>query len=158
LEKLRTAYRKLDDGAATDPVTGGLTRMELLRRLEAEVLRQRRTGRSSALVMVGLGASESGVAERLDVIKTLADALKAEVRAMDVVGRWEPWTLLALLPETDEAGARCLVERVRRRWDQIMEGRSDRPLPSWTTILLNVASMEELLQRSGSEETRGTGS
>jgi diguanylate cyclase (GGDEF)-like protein len=86
--------------------------------LDQEIERARRYGHSCSVLFVDLDHFKAlndsyGHASGDDALRDLALLLQVTVRAMDTVGRWGGEEFVVLLPETDNAAAMGLAERVR---------------------------------------------
>lgn len=110
--------RALQLAAVTDLVTGLLGRRGFEERLEQEVERARRHGRSLALVVADvdglrdlnalLGSGAGDVA-----LEQVGGILRDAARGVDAVARVNGGEYAVLLPDTDERGALALAERLR---------------------------------------------
>lgn len=110
--------RSLERLAVTDETTGARTRRYVLDRLADELARARRYGRCVSVALLDLdGFSRVNATVGVDggdaVLRGFAAAVKLQLRRSDVVGRLRDDELLVVLPETDEAGARVIAERLR---------------------------------------------
>jgi len=104
--------------AVTDELTGVGTRRFVLERLADELGRARRYGRAVSCALLDLdGLARVNGAVGTDggdaVLRGAANAVRAQLRRSDAVGRLRDDELLVVLPETDEAGARVIAERLR---------------------------------------------
>ncbi len=118
VEERSRAEAALERAAATDYLTGLANRPALLRQLEHEVERFRRTGRVFSLLLADLDhfkpVNDTLGHEAGDrVLVRVAQLLRQVVRGQDVVCRWGGDELLAFLPETAAEGAAQLAERLR---------------------------------------------
>ena len=102
----------------TDPLTGIFNRQFLGRRLGEEILRAKRYGHPLSVFLLDIDNFKSvndthgrrvGDAVLKKIAKIVADAL----RESDVVSRYGGEEIFAILPNTDEAGAALLAERLR---------------------------------------------
>jgi len=104
--------------AQTDPLTGCLNRRALVDELGAEIARARRYGLALSVLMIDLDHFKRvndtrGHLTGDDVLKQVAQLLRAEVRAVDVVARYGGEEFVILLPETALPGATSFAERIR---------------------------------------------
>lgn len=104
--------------ALTDELTGVGTRRFVLERLADELGRARRYGRALSCALLDLdGLARVNGAVGADggdaVLRGAANAVRAQLRRSDAVGRLRDDELLVVLPETDGAGARVIAERLR---------------------------------------------
>lgn len=116
---LKAANEELTRLATTDFLTGVWNRRHFLELGRAEVARLRRNGRSFGTVMLDVDHFKSvndtyGHDAGDEVLKTLAQACVDRLRTVDVVGRLGGEEFAMILPETDPAGAKLTVERLRQ--------------------------------------------
>jgi diguanylate cyclase (GGDEF)-like protein len=113
-ERERDALRR---SALSDQLTGIGNRRLLLGRIQYEIARHGRLGRSFALVMVDLDGFKA-VNDRFghrtgdDLLRDVAQALVRTIRAQDTAARIGGDEFCVLAPETDGNGAERLVHRV----------------------------------------------
>jgi diguanylate cyclase (GGDEF)-like protein len=105
----------------TDPLTGLANRRQLERELARDFAAAQR-GRVLTAVIFDLDDFKAyndtfGHLAGDEGLQIFASALRAETRAMNLVARYGGDEFVALLSETDAAGAAVFVERVRRRFD-----------------------------------------
>jgi diguanylate cyclase (GGDEF)-like protein len=105
--------------AVTDELTGVGTRRFVMERLEDELGRARRYERRLSCALIDVdGLARVNDAVGVDagdaVLRSAAGAVRAQLRRSDSVGRLRDDELLVVLPETDEAGARVISERLRQ--------------------------------------------
>jgi two-component system cell cycle response regulator len=113
---LRTA--ELRELAVTDPHTGAYNRRCLLPRLREEMQRGLRTGEHVSVVLFDLDHFKRvndrwGHAVGDAVLRAVADCVREQVRAMDVLVRRGGEEFVLLLPRTNGGEARDVAERVR---------------------------------------------
>jgi diguanylate cyclase (GGDEF)-like protein len=104
--------------ALTDDLTGVGTRRFVLERLADELGRARRYRRTLSCVLLDLdGLSRVNEAVGTEggdaLLRGTADAVRAQLRRSDVVGRLRDDEFLVVLPETDAPGARVIAGRLR---------------------------------------------
>jgi diguanylate cyclase (GGDEF)-like protein len=114
LERERDAMRS---SAHTDPLTGAANRRSLTERIQYEVARHTRSGRSFTLAMLDVDGfkllnDRFGHAAGDELLCDLARALQRSVRAQDTVARIGGDEFCVLAPETDEAGVQPLLARI----------------------------------------------
>jgi diguanylate cyclase (GGDEF)-like protein len=124
--RLRAAFRQLGDRVADtwrlatiDPLTGIANRQAVLSRVEEELSRAVRYQRPLSVILVDLDHfkrlnDSHGHAAGDAVLRQVAQQLAANVRSVDVAGRYGGEEFLILLPETDVDAAAALAEKLRR--------------------------------------------
>ena len=124
--KLRAAFGRLAERvseawtlATVDPLTAVLNRQALIGRIEAELERASRYGRPLSLVLVDLDHFKRvndthGHSAGDTVLREFAKVLQANVRAVDIVGRYGGEEFMLVLPETDADAAATMAEKLRR--------------------------------------------
>lgn len=105
--------------ATTDLLTAVLNRQALLMRLDEELQRASRYGRSLSIVLVDLDNFKRlndayGHAAGDVVLHDVARVLHGNVRSVDVVGRYGGEEFMIVLPETDVDVAASIAEKLRR--------------------------------------------
>ncbi|HYB27908.1 MAG TPA: diguanylate cyclase [Solirubrobacteraceae bacterium] len=124
LERERDALRA---SALTDPLTGAANRRSLLSRIDYEIARHARTGRSFALLMLDLDGFKElndrfGHPAGDDLLREVAGALSGVIRDQDTVARVGGDEFCVLAPETDDAGAGRLISRVETAVTRVVAG------------------------------------
>lgn len=120
IETTRADNARLEHLATTDPLTGLLNRRALVERLTTEMERALRYDTSVALLLVDLDHFKRvndthGHLAGDGVLRGVAELLTEEARSSDLVARYGGEEFLVVLPETDDAGAAVLAERMRER-------------------------------------------
>lgn len=137
--ELLAANTALDRQARSDPLTGVLNRRGLEERLRLAVATAKRGNRPLAVAMLDADyfkrvndqfGHEIGDA----VLRRLADTLKSRLRTSDAVARLGGEEFIAVLPDTDLAGALALAESLR----SAVEAHVD-PLYGTITVSIGVA-------------------
>ncbi len=105
--------------ATTDVLTGLPNRRYFLERLEQELARHHRFGRSASLLMIDIDHFKQvndhyGHAVGDEALRHFARIARKKLRTIDVLGRLGGEEFAALLPNTDPEGARILAERLRQ--------------------------------------------
>jgi len=105
--------------ATVDQLTGVLNRQAVLAELDKEIDRAARYGHQLSAVMVDIDhfkrLNDSHGHGAGDVmLRNIADILRTNLRAVDVVGRYGGEEFLIVLPETDVDAAASLAEKLRR--------------------------------------------
>ncbi|HEX5005224.1 MAG TPA: diguanylate cyclase [Gemmatimonadales bacterium] len=119
-ERRSTMYRRLAGVSAHDPLTGCGTLDALDRRIREEFERARRYALSFSLILLDvdqLGALNKRLGNEGGdlVLSELGHLLQRQVRAPDFVSRYGGDEFALILPETDLAGARRSVWRLREQ-------------------------------------------
>ncbi|MDR3591787.1 MAG: GGDEF domain-containing protein [Negativicutes bacterium] len=120
--------RQLDLFAAVDPLTGLLNRRSFCKVLEIEYRQQTRAKSGLCLAIIDIDNFKT-VNDRYGhnigdtVLKNLSAVLARNIRAYDTIARWGGDEFVLLLPHTEIAGARVVVERIKQavtqtEWDQ----------------------------------------
>lgn len=115
--------RELEVAAKSDRLTQLYNRHHLDAVLEQELQRYTRFGKPFAVFIMDcdhfkwINDSHGHPVGDLVLIE-LARLLRLTVRATDTVGRWGGEEFLAILPETDRAGAVAVAEKLRRAVEQ----------------------------------------
>lgn len=130
--------------AIQDPLTGLYNRRFFNDALERELRRSDRRDTSMALLMIDLDHfkrvnDERGHEAGDRLLQAVAEMLRSEVRAEDVIARYGGEEFVVLLPETDVDSARVLAERLRgafKRLEVELGGRSLGPF----TLSVGVAA------------------
>lgn len=144
-------HTRLQAFALIDQRTGLPGPQFVMRALEQEIARCRRYDRQGALLLLGVDPALSlSEAQWRD----LGALLKRAVRHADLPGSYRPGVLAAILPETDEEGARSLAgrlsEEIRRAG---LRGPDGVPLAgrvrcAWLSFRGDIAEPQALLARA----------
>lgn len=119
LQRRHSAERSLEALAATDSLTGLPNRRQLDQVLRREWARAQRNQRPIAVLMIDVDHFRSfnerhGHAGGDDALRQVADAIGCSLlRTTDVAARYGGEEFVAILPDTDLAGALTLAERIR---------------------------------------------
>lgn len=139
-------HQQMKNLATTDELTGLYNFRCLQDRLGEEVKRAQRYERSLALIMADIDYFKNyndafGHPEGNKVLKILANILKANVREIDMVGRYGGEEFIVILPEADKEEAREIAERIRLKVEryQFINGKS-RSNEKKLTLSLGVTS------------------
>ncbi|HXZ26130.1 MAG TPA: diguanylate cyclase [Nitrospiria bacterium] len=103
--------------AHTDPLTRIANRRGVYRAVEAELVRQRRTGRPFTAAYLDVDGFKA-VNDRLghhagdELLRVVAETIRSQVRQLDTAGRLGGDEFLILLPETDGEAAHELLIRL----------------------------------------------
>ena len=117
---LDAANQRLEEVSIRDALTGLYNRRHAEATLAQEVERTARTGQPLAVLLFDvdhfkLVNDTHGHPAGDAVLKTLADALRDEVREVDVVARFGGEEFLLLMPDTGVEAATRVVQRLRQR-------------------------------------------
>ncbi len=117
---MRRQERELVRLATTDALTQAHNRRHALDRLRQELVRQRRSGRPLAVLVMDLDFFKSindthGHAVGDAVLVGVSNTCREALRAMDVFGRLGGEEFVVVLPETDASRAHASAERLRTR-------------------------------------------
>jgi diguanylate cyclase (GGDEF)-like protein len=113
----RQAEERLHQLAVSDPLTGLANYRQLVAVLDTEVRRSQRTGRPFALLLFDLDGlkrinDRHGHLVGSRALCRLADALRASSRSIDTAARFGGDEFALILPETEEAAALQVAQRV----------------------------------------------
>jgi diguanylate cyclase (GGDEF)-like protein len=140
--------------ASTDELTELANRRALEDRLELEIDRARRYGRSLTVVMCDIDGFKrindvQGHGAGDVVLVALAKRLGEAVRHSDLIGRWGGDEFLAVCPELQEDGARGLARKLEWAARQPLEVRGQELRPAisigWKTSVGREANLEGLV-------------
>jgi diguanylate cyclase (GGDEF)-like protein len=128
------AFAETERSAITDPLTGLGNRAHFGATLEREIQRARRLGQELSLVLLDLDDFKQindgwGHPEGDRVLTGVGEAVRGELRGMDMAARYGGEEFAVLLPGTGREGARAVADRIRAR---VEERFSERP-PHVTT-------------------------
>lgn len=110
--------------AIQDPLTGLYNRRFFTDALERELRRSARRDTPMSLLMIDLDHfkrvnDESGHEAGDRMLQAVAEMLRGEVRAEDVIARYGGEEFMVLLPETDLVSAKVLAERLRQAFKHL---------------------------------------
>ena len=120
LADMRRQERELVRLATTDALTQTHNRRHALELARRELVRQHRTGRHLALLVLDLDHFKTvndthGHAAGDAVLASVSAAAREALRAMDIFGRLGGEEFIVVLPETDQTQAIASAERLRTR-------------------------------------------
>ncbi|HQR17615.1 MAG TPA: diguanylate cyclase [Gemmatimonadales bacterium] len=143
LESAMDGQEQMRHLAETDPLTDTFNRRALSEKLVQEMERADRYQTVLTCLMVDIDSfkninDEHGHLTGDRVLRSLANLLKREQRAVDVVARYGGEEFTVLLPETGPTGARIFAERILRRVAAHDFGEPGRPVH--VTISIGVAT------------------
>jgi diguanylate cyclase (GGDEF)-like protein len=140
--RLNAAEARIVELAITDDLTGLPNRRFTEQRLREELVRSQRHDRRCACILLDIDLFKAtndtfGHAAGDAVLRGLAAAARGALRESDLLGRWGGEEFLAVLPETDLAGAVAMAERLRRAIEAMRVEHEGRRLGA--TVSLGVA-------------------
>ena len=120
IEERKLVESRLERAATVDFLTGLLNRAAMLRLLDQELERMRRTTAPFALVLADLDFFKPindrfGHGAGDETLLRVAAILRGALRGQDALCRWGGDELMFFLPETTLAGAAEVAEKARRR-------------------------------------------
>jgi len=129
--------------AETDPLTGLFNRRALRERLDRELARAQRNNNVLSALMLDIDLfkrlNDTYGHELGDrVLTQLADLLRREQRAIDVLARLGGEEFVVLLPETGIRGARIYAERILRKVSAATLGTVQHP--AQITVSIGIAT------------------
>jgi len=145
--RLRAAFEALAarvaltwEQATVDPLTGIANRQAVLTRVEEELERAVRYRRPLSLILVDLDHfkrcnDSHGHAAGDVILREIAQLLAANVRTVDLAGRYGGEEFLVVLPETDVDAAASLAEKLRR-----IIGGTDIRLPDGEVVSVTMSA------------------
>lgn len=153
--RLRRRAVELQQEADLDSLTGLPVRRSLLRVLKRDLAAAHRHARPLAVALLDLDHFKMindtfGHATGDEVLKAVAGVLRQSLRATDSAGRWGGEEFVVLMPDTDNAGAAAVLEKIRQA---IAEAKFPAPAQSlrvtasagFTQYKGNIRSPEDLL-------------
>ena len=116
-DALQSANARLETLATTDPLTELPNHRALAAALEAEMDRSLRYGRPFGVLFIDIDHFKSindtgGHAAGDAALQQFAALVRGSLRGADLLGRWGGEEFVAVLPETDAAGALAAAEQV----------------------------------------------
>lgn len=116
-------YGRAKDRANEDSLTGLYNHRFLHERLEYELLRAKRAGHPLAIALFDLNNFKMfndtfGHQSGDEVLRVVATTLGMCLRGTDIAGRYGGDEFLVILPQADEAGAKMLLSRMKRRLEE----------------------------------------
>ena len=126
-------YGRARERANEDSLTGLFNHRYVHGRLDQELLRSQRTSQPLAVALFDLNNFKAfndnyGHQAGDEVLRFMATILHQSLRATDIAGRYGGDEFLVILPQSDEHGARLLLDRVRRKIDE-QAGSGLLPIP-----------------------------
>jgi diguanylate cyclase (GGDEF)-like protein len=158
-QKLKEAYRRIEELAELDELTGSFNRRCIMRMLEEEIGRAQRAGSPCSIALIDLDWFKRindayGHPIGDEVLRTFAITVFANIRGIDRFGRYGGEEFLLVLPDTTEESAARMLDRLRMiiaelDWSAFSPGMK-------VTISAGLATLREA-ERSDSFLTRADG-
>ena len=143
---LETAYKRIEELAEVDELTGALNRHSIMRLLDDEIARCRQNGAACSVALIDLDLFKQindkfGHLTGDEVLRTFAISIFANIRGIDKFGRFGGEEFLLVLPETSHDHATRMLDRLRAiietlDWSAFSEGLT-------VTISAGVAMLHE---------------
>jgi diguanylate cyclase (GGDEF)-like protein len=116
--KLREAYKRIEELAELDELTGSYNRRCIMRMLDEEIARAARSGSPCSVALIDLDWFKRindafGHPTGDEVLRTFAITMFANIRANDRFGRYGGEEFLLILPDMDAANAVRALDRLR---------------------------------------------
>jgi diguanylate cyclase (GGDEF)-like protein len=116
--KLKDAYRRIEELAELDELTGSYNRRCIMRMLDEEIARSRRINAPCSIALIDLDWFKRindayGHPTGDEVLRTFAITTFANIRTIDRFGRYGGEEFLLVLPDTPTDGAAQILERLR---------------------------------------------
>jgi diguanylate cyclase (GGDEF)-like protein len=117
-QKLKEAYRRIEELAELDELTGAFNRRCIMRVLGEEVSRGQRMGSPCSIALIDLDFFKRindafGHPTGDEVLRTFAITMFANIRTIDRFGRYGGEEFLLILPDTAEQSAARILDRLR---------------------------------------------
>lgn len=115
---LEVAYRRIEELAELDELTGAYNRRSITRQLNNEILRTVRSGTPCTVALIDLDWFKR-INDRFghmvgdEVLRTFAITIFANIRTIDKFGRYGGEEFLLLLPDTPHDSAIRMLDRLR---------------------------------------------
>jgi diguanylate cyclase (GGDEF)-like protein len=116
--KLREAYKRIEELAELDELTGAFNRRCIMRMLDEEIARARRTNAPCSVALIDLDWFKRindtyGHPTGDEVLRTFAINVFANIRVIDKFGRYGGEEFLLILPDTSDHEATRSLDRQR---------------------------------------------
>jgi diguanylate cyclase (GGDEF)-like protein len=116
--KLREAYKRIEELAELDELTGSFNRRCIMRMLDDEITRTRRGKGPCSIALIDLDWFKRindayGHPTGDEVLRTFAITVFANIRNIDRFGRYGGEEFLLVLPDTPDDGAARILDRLR---------------------------------------------
>jgi diguanylate cyclase (GGDEF)-like protein len=116
--ELKAAYKRIEELAELDELTGSFNRRCIMRMLDEEIARAVRSGAPCSIALIDLDwfkriNDAHGHPTGDEVLRTFAITMFANIRSIDRFGRYGGEEFLLVLPELPEDSAMRALERLR---------------------------------------------
>ncbi|MBN8974860.1 MAG: GGDEF domain-containing protein [Rhizobiales bacterium] len=116
--QLKEAYRRIEELAELDELTGSFNRRCIMRMLDDEVARAQRSKTPCAVALIDLDwfkriNDSHGHPIGDEVLRTFAITVFANIRGIDRFGRYGGEEFLLIMPETSATAAASILDRLR---------------------------------------------
>ncbi|HJZ11312.1 MAG TPA: diguanylate cyclase [Acidobacteriota bacterium] len=133
-----------------DPASNCFNRRYMERRIVEELRRLERSHRQVALVLMDLDHFNQinlryGFGFGNDVLKNVVEAIRHELRDIDLLGRYGEDSFLILLPDTTPSGAKSVVSRIQKVISSLVFLKKKR-------LVLHANMISKLLQKGAKLE------
>ena len=117
-QKLKEAYRRIEELAELDELTGSFNRRCIMRMLEEQISRSHRLSSPCSIALIDLDWFKRindayGHPTGDEALRTFAITMFANIRGIDRFGRYGGEEFLLVLPDTDEKSAARMLDRLR---------------------------------------------
>ncbi len=132
--QLKEAYKRIEELAELDELTGSHNRRSIMRTLDEEIARALRSKQPCSVALIDLDwfkriNDRFGHPTGDEVLRTFAITVFANIRSIDKFGRYGGEEFLLILPETGDEAAERTLNRLRSiiadlDWSAISQGMS----------------------------------
>ena len=117
-QKLKEAYKRIEELAELDELTGSSNRRCIMRMLDEEIARSVRNGSPCSIALIDLDHFKrinDGFGHPIgdEVLRTFAITMFANIRSIDRFGRYGGEEFLLILPDMNSEGAARALDRLR---------------------------------------------
>jgi diguanylate cyclase len=157
--ELKAAYRRIEELAEIDELTGAFNRRCIMRMLEEEIARAHRLNAPCAVALIDLDWFKRindayGHPTGDEVLRTFAITMFANIRGIDRFGRYGGEEFLLVLPDTTSQSAVGMLDRLRAiiaelEWSAFSAGMSV-TMSAGVTVLHGNENSDNVLARADS--------